>query len=701
MNKFFVTAGLCGWTLLLIVLGVKLSQFVTAHAAVILSVAVWFYGIGLFVLGIWKTGKDRINKRAVKSESLLDAVFKSVEDGISVLDKNLTVLYVNPTMEKWYSRNMPLVGKKCFTAYHRATEPCDPCPSLRAITTGKKEVEIVKGLPDSSIEWLEVYAYPVLDPGTNEIIGVSEFVRDITESVRREQALKKATDQLNALFQTMIEGVAFCQLVRDAQSIPVDYRIMKVNPQYEYMMGISDKETIGKLATEVYNTDMPPFFMEYLGIVMSKKPMEFETYVDTLQKYLHISAVPWEDDGFFTVISDLTERKKMELQIQRGQKLESLGLLAGGIAHDFNNILQIINGYADLAMQQLSSQHPLWEYLAYIRNAGNRAAELVQQILTFSKRGPSNPKTVNVNDAIKNLLSMLKRIIGEHIELQFHPTESIAPIEIDPAMFDQLIMNLCINARDAMPYGGKIIIKTQEITVREDYLEKYPWAVTGEYVSISIADTGVGISPDLIDSIFDPFFTTKDQGKGTGLGLATVYGIVKQHNGLINVCSEVGKGTTFKVFFPMSDKIIQESKTGSELRAFRGKETILLAEDNDEVRLFVKTIMENAGYKVIEAKDGVKAWELAVKYRNSIDLLILDVVMPGLGGLEVYKKLNSMNFVKPVIFVSGYSEDTPFLRDLPEMDRVVYMSKPFSSEALLVKVREQLSSSESSAGRQT
>lgn len=679
------------WTVILFLIGLKLSEFISAQIVTISFVLVWICGLALFALGRWRTREiSACDKKG--SDLLLDAVFKSVEDGISVLDKDLNITYVNPTMEKWYSRNVPLVGKKCYAAYHDAAHPCDPCPSIRALQTGRKEVEIVKGLPDSPIEWVEVYAYPVIDPATSEIIGVSEFVRDITQVVQKEQALKKAMDQLDALFQNMMEAVAFHKIVRDEQGIPVNYRIVKVNPQYEYLMGISGKEAIGKLVTEVYKTDMPPFFMEFVGVVMSKKPLAFEVYLEPLQKYLHISAVPWEEDGFFTVIADLTERKKMELQIHKGQKLEALGLLAGGIAHDFNNLLQVINGYTDLALQQVSRDNLLWEHLGYIRNAGERAAELVQQILTFSKRQPSNPKTVHVNYAVKNLFSMMKRLMGEHIEFQFHPADDIAPIEIDPAMFDQLIMNLCINARDAMPHGGRIIIRTQRVAVEEDYLEKHPWAVPGQYVCISISDSGVGIPADIIDKIFDPFFTTKDHGKGTGLGLATVYGIVKQHGGMINVYSEVGKGTTFKVYFPVSDKSTQESISILSQRAVHGKETVLLAEDNGDVRQFVRTILENAGYRVIEAKDGIEAWELAVKYRKSVELLIMDVVMPRLGGVEVYEKLSSIGFIKPVVFISGYGEDTPFTRSLPKKEQVVYMSKPFGREELLVKIRELLDS---------
>jgi PAS domain S-box-containing protein len=690
VRKFWVAVTSAVFMLWSLLVGYVGFRFYHITNLTFYTALVWAAGVAMLICGI-VAGKNskRPDVPGGKFDSLLDAVFNSVDDGISVLDKDLNIVYVNPIMEKWYAQNLPLIGKKCYFAYHNKQKPCDPCPSLRAIQTGKRESETVEGLPGSPAKWLDVYSFPVKDQRTGEIIGVSEFVRDITDIVQKEEALRETQAQLDALFQNMMEGVAFHEIVRDENGIPINYRILKVNPQYERIVGIPAEKAVGKLATEVYGTEKLPLFMEYVGVVMSRKPLVLETYVDEVKKYFHISVVPWGDNGFFTVFTDLTDRKQMELQIQRGQKLEAIGLLAGGIAHDLNNILQIISGYTEIALQRISSDHNLWEPLNYVQDAGKRAADLVRQILTFSRRYPSHPAIINVNENISNLLKMIKRLIGEHIVVEFYPAEDIGFIKIDPAMFDQLIINLCVNARDAMPKGGELVIRTKNVVVDEDYIQNHPWALPGDYVCILISDSGEGIPPEIIDKIFDPFFTTKEHGKGTGLGLATVYGIVKQHNGMIHVYSELGKGTTFKVYFPFihSDARNHLSDT-SNARNFKGKETVLLAEDDDEVRRFVRSVLEDAGYKVIEARDGVEAWDLAVKMRKSVDLLVMDVVMPRLGGIEVVDKLKSMNLIKPVVFISGYSEDAFPVKELPKDQHVAYVSKPFSREEFLLTVRE-------------
>lgn len=693
MRKYWIIATLAVILLWTFFVGYVGFRLVAVAGVAVYAIVIW--GLGIVIL-IWGVIAGRALKSPVapspKDSDLLDAVFNSVEDGISILDKDLNIIYVNPTMNKWYDQNLPLVGKKCYLAYHNKEKPCDPCPSLRAMQTGKREVEIVEGLPGFPSKYLEVYAYPVKNQRTGEIIGVSEFVRDITEIIQKEKVLKETQAQLDSLFQNMIEGVAFHELVSNGDGIPVNYRIVKVNPQYERILGIPTEKAVGKLATEVYGTEKPPLFIEYLGVVMSGKPLIMETYVEEMKRYFHISVVPWGDNGFFTVFTDLTDRKQMEAQIQKGQRLEAIGLLAGGIAHDFNNILQVINGYAELALNQISSNHKLWEPLSHIRNAGEKAAGLVRQILTFSRRHPSSPTALNVNESIDKLLKMLRRLIGEHIILKFHPSEDIGLIEIDPAMFDQLIVNLCVNARDAMPSGGNLTIRTKQVMVNDDYIQRHPWAEPGDYVCILISDSGEGISPDVIDKIFDPFFTTKEYGKGTGLGLATVYGIVKQHRGMIHVYSELGKGTTFKVYFPLATKVnLNNVSPGDNNKNLLSKgETILLAEDNDQVREFFKSVFESAGYKVVEARDGMEAWELAVKMRKFVDLLVLDVVMPKIGGIEVYNKLKSMGFIKPVVFMSGYSEDAFPVSSLPKDKEVVFISKPFGREEILSKARELL-----------
>ncbi len=401
----------------------------------------------------------------------------------------------------------------------------------------------------------------------------------------------------------------------------------------------------------------------------------------------------WIWDG---ILQDITasriaeeEKAKLESQLIQAQKMEAIGQLAGGVAHDFNNLLQVINGYTEMALHSMDRTSSAGKYLSEVSKAGERAARLVAQLLAFSRRQLMKPETLDVNEVIAHLLNMLSRLIGEHIRLDFIPGHQLGTINADRGMIEQIIMNLCVNARDAMPTGGTLTIESENIFIDRDYCDTHSDTKPGHYVRIAITDNGIGMDEETRSHVFEPFFTTKGPGQGTGLGLATVYGIVKQHDGMIQVYSEMEKGTIFKIYLPISKNKNIPSEIKAEGSAIGGNETILLAEDDEMVRTLVQRFLEDAGYTVLVAKDGEDAIGLYRQYAQEIDLLLLDVVMPNKGGREVYDMVRKENPSIRVLFASGYSENavhTNFVLD----EGLELIQKPYNRNNLLRTIRRLL-----------
>ena len=391
------------------------------------------------------------------------------------------------------------------------------------------------------------------------------------------------------------------------------------------------------------------------------------------------------------VLGKQSEERQIHLndQLRQSQKMEAIGQLAGGIAHDFNNILQAIMGYAQL-LRPLTDDHiELGEGLDEIYRCGERASSLTRQLLAFSRRQIMRPENLDLNVVVGNLQSMLKRVIGEHITLKWFPGSHLGMIHADISMMEQVIMNLCVNARDAMRDGGVLTLETQNVLIDDYYSSNNIWATPGRYVLLSVTDTGVGMSEEVKEHIFEPFFTTKPEGQGTGLGLSTVYGIVKQHDGMITAYSELGKGTTIKVYYPMTERRAVDVGNMIRPQVQGGNETILLAEDDPGVRALVVKILERAGYGVVVAKNGYEAVEVFQNHRERISLLLLDVVMPGMGGHEAYERIERIESGLPVIFTSGYSENAVHT-DFVLHEGLKLLQKPYSPDALLVLVRQVL-----------
>ncbi|HEY3131414.1 MAG TPA: PAS domain S-box protein [Acidobacteriota bacterium] len=401
--------------------------------------------------------------------------------------------------------------------------------------------------------------------------------------------------------------------------------------------------------------------------------------------------------GARSIVRDITqrvkaeeERRTLESQMVQMQKMEAVGLLAGGIAHDFNNLLTGIIGYSTLLLDQVGPESPIGRDLGEIIELGNRGATLTRQLLAFSRKQTLQPVVLSLNDLVESTLKILGRVIGEDIELHFCPLHDLWNVRADPGQIEQVLMNLAVNARDAMPNGGKLVIEASNTNIGREYADTHEWIEPGSYVMLAISDNGSGMDAQTQRRIFEPFFTTKEVGKGTGLGLSTVYGIVKQHKGHILVCSEVGKGTTFKIYLPRSNgKAIDPATEPEQCVPPSGTETILIAEDQDRVRAIVKGCLEAQGYTVLCASCPAEAQALFLQNRQRIALLLTDFVMPGCSGRELYERLSEIQPALKVLYMSGYPE-MAMAQNRTLEPGAPFISKPFTPAVLARKVREIL-----------
>jgi PAS domain S-box-containing protein len=392
---------------------------------------------------------------------------------------------------------------------------------------------------------------------------------------------------------------------------------------------------------------------------------------------------------------DVTERRKAEEalrdseeRLRQSQKMEAIGQLAGGVAHDFNNLLAVIIGYADMLLRRSTDERTAGQ-ISEIRKAGDRAKALTSQLLAFSRKQMLQPKVLDLNIVINDLDKMLRRLIGENIEMSSALHDGLGSVKADPGQIEQVLLNLAVNARDAMPKGGKLTVETTNVRIDEGSDQSNLPLQAGPYVVISVSDTGCGMSEELQSRIFEPFFTTKEKGRGTGLGLSTVYGIVQQSGGHIQVLSKPGKGTTFKIYLPRVGEVAKEEKRNAATEVATGTETVLLVEDEEAVRHMTQEILKSNGYRVLDASDGAEAVELSAEYDGPIDVMVTDVVMPRLGGRELAEKLSSARPEMRVLYMSGYTDDAIVHHGVLD-GRAAFLEKPFTPDALTMKIREVL-----------
>jgi two-component system, cell cycle sensor histidine kinase and response regulator CckA len=383
------------------------------------------------------------------------------------------------------------------------------------------------------------------------------------------------------------------------------------------------------------------------------------------------------------------QRQRLEEQVHQLQRFEAIGRLAGGVAHDFNNVIGAIMGWADIGVRAAENGSDLQDKFLKIRSQADRASNLTRQLLAFARRQTLQPCNTNLNELAKEEISLLRNVIGERIEIQMNLQKDLNIIWADPGQIEQVLMNLCLNARDATPNGGRLLIETSNVAVGQDYHQLHPFAVPGNYVLLKVLDSGTGMDADTLAHIFEPFFTTKEAGRGTGLGLATVYGIVKQHKGFIDVDSAIGKGTAFRVYLPLGDGPADQSEKPIVGSMRGGLECILIAEDNDDLREAAQEILASLGYRVIAAKDGEEALRTFESHADEIDLLFMDVVMPKLNGPEAYVKMALIKPGLPVIFTTGYATETNLI-PIRAREKATVLQKPYGSQYLAQKLREKL-----------
>ncbi|MCI0488788.1 MAG: ATP-binding protein, partial [Blastocatellia bacterium] len=529
---------------------------------------------------------------------------------------------------------------------------------------------------------------------TRDDINFLQAVANVLAAAIERRQTEEALREAEARYHSIIENAAYGIYI----STP-DGRFIEANAAMVAMLGYESSDDLRSLdlAKDLYCD--PDERARLIEQFKQSKAVE-EVEVDWRRKdgsiiTVRLSGRTIKDaqgnpEGFEVIAENVTERRLLEEQLRQSQKMEAIGRLAGGIAHDFNNLLTAILGYDQLAMSRLEPDSPMRQELEEIMNAGQRAASLTSQLLAFSRKQMLQPKVLNLNTVIEKSSRMLKRLIGEDIELTAIQAPSLGRVKVDPAQIEQVIMNLALNARDAMAEGGKLIIETANAYLDEDYARSHIEVQPGHYVMIGVTDTGAGMDQETLSHIFEPFFTTKEQGKGTGLGLSIIYGIIRQSGGHLWAHSEEGKGATFKIYLPRvddPDEAISSQTLSAEMP--RGKETILVVEDEEMVRRLVSQTLEECGYAVLSACGGSEAALICRQQEKPIDLIVTDMVMPQMSGRELIERIAPLYPEIKVLYISGYTGKAIFHNSQPESG-TGYLEKPFSPLSLARKVREVL-----------
>ncbi|HYV98081.1 MAG TPA: PAS domain S-box protein [Gemmatimonadaceae bacterium] len=633
------------------------------------------------------TGRRLAEDALRTSEERMRLMIEGAKDyGITMLDPRGLIITWNSGAQKLLGyASDEIVGRSLSLFYARGDVGEDRAQFEleRAAAQGQADIEGWHLRKDGSRFWGEGVLSALLNG--NEVRGFCMVVRDVTERRRTEELLR-------SVLYNALDGIA---------SVDISQRIESFNRAGERLFGYTAQEVAGQpitlLIPESYAGHLAPYFA---GDLLTGESRVSDVSAELVGRRKDGSTFPLEiavtefrlenERHFTVVLRDLTTKSRLEEQLRQSQKLEAFGQLAGGIAHDFNNLLTVIGGDSEILLTDLEADDPRRSLVADIRDAGTRASSLTRQLLAFSRRQVLEPKVINLNDIIRNTEKMLTRIIGEDIGLSSSLDPNIPPVMVDPGQMEQVMLNLAVNARDAMPRGGRLTIETRNVVANDaPYDADEDWK-PGRYAMLAMSDTGHGMEPEVKARIFEPFFTTKGPGKGTGLGLATVFGIVKQSEGLISVYSEPGVGTTFKVYFPecVRDTPIKGTRTVTT-PAVGGRETILLVEDEDSVRTVARRILTGRGYNVLEARSGDAALGVLGVHASEIDLVVTDVVMPGMSGRQLAEAVRATRPDTRVLFMSGYTDDAVVRHGIIH-ENEAFIHKPFSPDALARRVREVL-----------
>ena len=633
-----------------------------------------------------------------KSEEKYRTLVESLEEGICNVDENETFLFANQAVADIFGfTKSEMIGKnlKDLTTPESYQQVLHETSVRKTGKSNKYELDILRKNGEKRI--ITVTATPVLSSNKDEFQGTFGIFHDITERKISEEALARTTALLNSTSE--IAKIGGWEL--DLSSMTLiwslgTYKLHEVDPGTP----VNLENAIGFYAPEA----QPVISAAVQAAIESGTPFDLELPLITASGrtfWARAQGSAMTQNGkvvrIVGVFQDITERKqsekdkeKLKAQLTQAQKMESIGRLAGGVAHDFNNMTGVVLGHTEMLLEHMDPSQPIYADLEEIRKAARRSADLTRQLLAFARQQTVSPKVLDLNQTIENMLRMIQRLIGENIDLVWLPGQDLKQIKMDPSQLDQMLANLCINARDAIKDMGQITIETRNITIDADYCLDHAGFVPGEFVLLSVSDSGCGMDQETLARAFEPFFTTKELGKGTGLGLATVYGIIKQNRGFINMYSEPGKGTSFALYFPryLGKPLPLREKSAIEPDV-RGNETILVVEDEAPILKMTQTMLQRLGYKVLAAKSPGEAISLAKANPEPIHLLITDVIMPEMNGRDLATKLLSLYPDLPRLFMSGYTANVIAHQGILD-EGVHFIQKPFTKKDLAIKVREAL-----------
>lgn len=650
--------------------------------------------VGMFALIMDVSARKEAQHELEENRKLLQAVINTVPHSIFVKDLEGRFLVVNNAFAEFHRKDpAELIGRNTvdMSIYSKTVSDALLAMEWKVWGEGRPSEEERFAFKDGGGQDVvhHIFKLPLLD-GENRVTGLVGISEDITARTQTEEALRASEEKYRALVESGLQGLVIYH----------ELTPLYANQTFLRMFGYKNMAEIqkqGDLSSLFSKEDL--FVLKNPGMIEVNAKSDSGRLIALKAKrkdgeILHIQgyfkSVIWDGEkAMLAAFVDFSEQVRLEEQLRQSQKMEAVGQLAGGVAHDFNNILQMILGYSQLVKQDEGITNESAESLDRVIQAAESASNLTRQLLTFSRHEVIHKLELDLNNLISHQLKMLSRVLGENIDLRTVYSAENPFVSADPGMLDQVVMNLCINARDAMPNGGVLEIKTEVMEVDEMFCRVNTWANPGKYVSVIVTDTGTGMSPAVKEHIFEPFFTTKESGRGTGLGLSTTYGIVKQHVGAIHVYSEEDRGSIFRIILPMAPKTEQRKAKPAEEEISGGTETILIAEDESGVRKLLILMLESQGYTVLAAEDGEHALELWKEHKEHIDLVLLDMVMPRLNGMEVYQEIWRDAPMQKTLFSSGYSADVVKKTFLDERD-LRLINKPYFPTVLFKAVREEL-----------
>ena len=621
------------------------------------------------------------------SEAHMELILDSIPSAIFQVDKDFKVAWANKMANEM---NQQAIGQFCYNAYACKDEPCMHCNVKTAINTGEPVITTMhhtelQGIPGESF-W-EKTGVPLKNT-QGEITGAIEISSNVTDKLKTQKALEESEKQYRETLNSMIDWIHVVD--SDLKIQLINSAFMRINKE----LGL-ETDVVGKTPMEIYPFIADNLLDEYRQVFENKKMLitEESTIINDREFITESRKIPlFEGDKITRIVSimrDMTEHKKLENQLLQAQKMEAIGRLAGGIAHDFNNLLTTIIGYCEIILIKLPKDDPLKEKIEFIHSAGKRAAALTHQLLAFSRKQVLSLKPVNLNKIVEDMGKMIARMIGEDVNLEFNTKLPMGNIMADSGQIEQILMNLAVNARDAMPNGGNLTIETSDVFLDDEFTRKREGIGPGSYVMLAVTDTGEGMTQEVQKKIFEPFFTTKELGKGTGLGLATVFGIVKQHNGYIYVYSEPGSGTTFKIYLPLANEAKEEVAEKKQISLPRGRERILVVDDAPSICRLIIDTLQPLGYQVLEAHNGKDAIEISKSKEEKIDLLLTDVIMPEMNGKELADTIKQMRPDIKIVFMSGYTDNVILNGGIIKSDMIL-INKPLIPSELAITMRKVL-----------